>query len=248
MITILTVIGAGIFLMILERIMPDQNLKRVKGWWVRVIFVNVIQLLIVIAGGFTWDLYFKKYTVLFLEKETGPLISIILSYLFITFIFYWWHRIRHDINFLWIIFHQLHHSPSRIETITSFYKHPLEIAVNSVLTGFIVYMFFGLSPESGAWVTAVTGIGEFIYHMNIKTQPWMGYFFQRPEMHRIHHQRGKHYSNFSDIPLWDMIFGTFKNPETYQGLCGFKPERENQILNMLLFKNVNGPYHEEKNS
>jgi hypothetical protein len=27
----------------------------------------------------------------------------------------------------WLIFHQLHHSPSRIEAVTSFYKHPIEI-------------------------------------------------------------------------------------------------------------------------
>ena len=32
-------------------------------------------------------------------------------------------------NFLWLAFHQVHHSPSRIETITSFYKHPTEIVV-----------------------------------------------------------------------------------------------------------------------
>tara|TARA_B110000037_G_C17018067_1_gene464083 strand:- start:267 stop:527 length:261 start_codon:yes stop_codon:yes gene_type:complete len=78
--------------------------------------------------------------------------------------------------------------------------------------------------------------------LNIRTPHWIGYFFQRPEMHRIHHQRGKHYYNFSDIPLWDMLFGTFKNPKTYQGKCGFKPEREVKLLKILSFKNVNNSY------
>jgi sterol desaturase/sphingolipid hydroxylase (fatty acid hydroxylase superfamily) len=61
-------------------------------------------------------------------------------------------------------------------------------------------------------------------------------------MHRIHHQRGKHYKNFSDLPIWDMLFGTFDNPTSYQGDCGFRTERESQLKNMLLHKNVNDPY------
>ena len=70
----------------------------------------------------------------------------------------------------------------------------------------------------------------------------MGYFFQRPEMHRIHHQRGKHYYNFSDLPIWDMLFGTFKNPKKMDEACGFKPEREEKLMDMLIFKNVNDKY------
>jgi hypothetical protein len=30
---------------------------------------------------------------------------------------YWWHRARHDLNFLWRVCHQIHHSPARIEFI-----------------------------------------------------------------------------------------------------------------------------------
>ena len=51
----------------------------------------------------------------------------IVGYLAITFVYYWWHRWRHESPFLWRWFHQVHHSPQRIEIITSFYKHPLEI-------------------------------------------------------------------------------------------------------------------------
>ena len=34
-----------------------------------------------------------------------------------TFFFYWWHRIRHLDGF-WVLLHQVHHSPARIEAIT----------------------------------------------------------------------------------------------------------------------------------
>jgi sterol desaturase/sphingolipid hydroxylase (fatty acid hydroxylase superfamily) len=78
--------------------------------------------------------------------------------------------------------------------------------------------------------------------MNIKTPHWMGYIFQRPEMHRIHHERSKHYNNFSDLPIWDMIFGTYENPKKRDMTCGFKTERESKLIEMLRFKNVNDPY------
>ena len=34
-------------------------------------------------------------------------------------------------------------------------------------------------------------------------------------------------------------FGTYNNPPTYQGECGFEPPREQQVMSMLLMKDVN---------
>jgi len=48
-------------------------------------------------------------------------------------------------NAFWQVFHQVHHSPSRIEVLTSFYKHPIEIASNTVLSASILYGLLGLS-------------------------------------------------------------------------------------------------------
>jgi hypothetical protein len=53
-------------------------------------------------------------------------------------------------------FHQIHHSPQRIEVITSFYKHPLEMTTNSILGSLIVYAFLGLGLRAGAIYTAFT--------------------------------------------------------------------------------------------
>ena len=236
------IIGIGIFLMILERIIPDQKLPHVKGWWTRVIFINVIQLGIVILGSYSWDIWLKKISLFSLSNHLTPIMGGLVGYFIVTFIFYWWHRWRHDINFLWLTFHQLHHSPQRIETITSFYKHPAEIICNSILIGSINFLLLGLSIESAAYCILLSSIGEYVYHMNIKTPHMMGYFFQRPEMHRIHHQRSKHYNNFSDLPIWDMLFGTFENPKTSTEPCGYTTERESKLKEMFLFKNVNDPY------
>ncbi len=235
------IILAGLTLIILERIIPDQKLPFVKGWWLRVIVINLLQIGVIFLGKMSWDSWFLN-THLFNLSNLPAQLGGLLSYFAITFVFYWWHRWRHDVNFLWLLFHQLHHSPNRIETITSFYKHPLEIICNSILIGAVNYLLFGLNIEAAAWCLLYASLGEYFYHMNIRTPHWIGYFFQRPEMHRIHHQRGKHYKNFSDFPIWDMLFGTYSNPSTYDGLCGFKPEREEKLVNILMFKNVNDPF------
>lgn len=240
------IIFIGITLITLERIYPDRVLPIVKGWWSRVIMINIMQFFIVILGMFTWDVWFKSHQWYVLDGLPNFMLGF-LGYLVITFVFYWWHRVRHDANFLWLTFHQLHHSASRLETITSFYKHPLEIVVNSLFMGSISYLLLGLNVEAVAWTILYSSIGEYVYHMNIKTPHWMGYFFQRPEMHKIHHKEGVHYNNFSDIPLWDMLFGTYENPKVRQEeACGFSKDAETQFTKILGFKNVNNPYSRSK--
>lgn len=60
------------------------------------------------------------------------------------------------------------------------------MVINSIIGSLLVYTTLGLSLEGGAVYTACTAIGEFFYHANIRTPRWVGFFFQRPEMHRIH--------------------------------------------------------------
>lgn len=162
----------------------------------------------------------------------------LIAYFIATFVFYWWHRWRHKIDYLWTHFHQIHHSPQRLEVITSFYKHPLEMAVNSIVGSLLVYAFLGLSLEAGAIYTLCTALGEFFYHTNVKTPQWVGYIFQRPEMHRIHHEYEKHSNNYGDIVWWDMLFGTYENPKEFKSTCGFETEKELRLKDMLKFKDV----------
>jgi sterol desaturase/sphingolipid hydroxylase (fatty acid hydroxylase superfamily) len=79
-------------------------------------------------------------------------------------------------------------------------------------------------------------------HANIATPHWLGYLIQRPESHNIHHARDVHRYNYSDLPLWDMLFGTFRNPRTAQaGTCGFYPGASGRLIDMLLGRNVATP-------
>jgi hypothetical protein len=122
---------------------------------------------------------------------------------------------------LWRWFHQFHHSPQRIEVITSFYKHPFELVANSILSSAILYLLVGLGPKPAAYAVLLTGLAELFYHWNVPTPHWLGYIVQRPESHCVHHQENVHSYNFADLPLWDILFGTFRNPRRFEARCGF---------------------------
>jgi len=110
--------------------------------------------------------------------------------------------------------------------------------VNSLIGSILVYSVMGLSLQGGAIYTACTALGEFFYHTNVKTPRWIGYIFQRPEMHRIHHEYAKHRNNYGDIVWWDMLFGTYENPAEFTTSCGFDDEKEQRLKDMLGFEDV----------
>lgn len=220
-------------LFVVECWKPNVRQPAVRGWIPRLVAMNLAQVGVVLLGGITWDRWLQGHAVFDGAALPAPA-GIALGYVVVTFVYYWWHRARHGIPLLWRWLHQLHHSPARIECLMSFYKHPLEIAINGVLTSLILFVLCGLPAASVAAVVTITGVAELLYHANLRTPWWLGFVFQRPEMHRRHHERGVHRGNFSDLPLWDLLFGTFDNPRETPALCGFAEERERQLGRMLL--------------
>ena len=234
------IIGVAFGCWLTERLWPANDLPRVRAWYWRVAAVNLVQLGIVVLAGLSWDRWLDRVSLLELEDHLGVWPQAVVAYLLSTFVYYWWHRLRHDSRWVWDVFHQLHHSPRRIEVLTSFYKHPVEIWVNSMLSAAIVYALLGCSIEAAAWYTVLTALAEFFYHWNIRTPFWLGYLIQRPESHRIHHKYRFHTNNYADLPVFDMLFGTFDNARRSPARCGFDSWREDRFEDMLAFRNVNG--------
>ena len=233
------VAGLAAIYFALERIKPGWKLPRVRTWPFRVVLINLAQIGIVLLAGASWDRWLASWSLFHLQSQLSPAAGGFAAYFVSTFIFYWWHRWRHRFDFLWRGFHQVHHSPQRIEVVTSFYKHPLEMVANSIISSLLVYTLLGLDARAAAFFMFCCASGEFFYHSNLKTPHWVGYFFQRPEMHRIHHEYARHESNYSDVPWWDMLFGTYENPHSFENRCGFDPNKEEQLAPMLLFRDVN---------
>lgn len=230
----------AIALFIAERLWPARELPSTENWWMRVLFVNAIQIGIIILAGYTWDRWLRSVALFSLRDHAGVLAQGCIAYFISTFVYYWWHRWRHESAFFWRLCHQLHHSPARIELVTSFYKHPVEITINSLISASLVYLVLGCSIEAGALYTFLTAVAEYFYHLNLRTPRWIGFFLQRPEAHRIHHQYRHHTQNFADLPLWDAVFGTYHNPtaDAVPSRCGYDDWREDRFDDILAFRNV----------
>ena len=234
--TIITIF-ATIFFLLFERIKPGRMLPKIKNWYYMALMINVIQLIITLLTARLWIEIFGEISLFKIRNWQSEILQGFFGWLVGTFFFYWWHRVRHIKGF-WLIFHQLHHSPSRIEAVTSFYKHPIEILVDAILSALILYPLLGCSLMGMFWYNCFAGIGEYLYHSNIKTPKWFRYFIQTPELHSIHHQFGVHKYNFGDITIWDRIFGTYKDTTEFVERCGFPKDAEHKLKEMLLFKDV----------
>ena len=225
-------LSAATAMFVIERRWPAVAQPPVPWWISRLVAFNALQIGAVWLGAATWNRWLPGLRLVD-GSVFGPLGGVAVGYVATTFAFYWWHRARHEVPWLWRHLHRVHHSPVRIELAMSFYKHPAEIVVNSVLMSVLLFVVLGLAPATAAAVVAIAGVAELVYHWNVRTPYWMGWLFQRPEMHRRHHERGHHRDNYSDLPLWDWLFGTFDNPREVPIECGYPRRRELDLVRLL---------------
>jgi sterol desaturase/sphingolipid hydroxylase (fatty acid hydroxylase superfamily) len=219
-----------------ERALPGRELPEAPGWYVRAAFLNICQLAIILIAGIAWNHWLQHWSLFHISNSMPPVLQGLVGWFAGTFVFYWWHRARHDADLLWRVCHQIHHSPSRIELLTAFYKHPIEIAADSIIASALLFTVLGASPEGSAWFNVFAVFGEYFYHSNLRTPHWFGYFIQRPEHHSIHHQLGVHGFNYGDITWWDRLFGTFRDTDDFVAQCGFPNGHERNLVRMLFFR------------
>src|SRR5439155_160357 len=122
---ILIIFGIAAGCIVAERLWPAMKLPRVNAWWGRVILINSIQLGITVLAGQTWNRWLNHWSLLHLRDELSDWVSAIIIYVFSTFVYYWWHRYRHESQFLWRTLHQIHHSARRLEIQTTLWLREL---------------------------------------------------------------------------------------------------------------------------
>jgi len=231
------VLGATFLFLGAERVFPGRALPSSRGWYFRALLVNLMQLAITLLTARLWIRIFGDLSLLKLSVWGSPFAEGFVGWFVGTFFFYWWHRLRHASGW-WLVFHQIHHSPSRIEVLTSFYKHPVEIFADAVLSALVLYPLLGCSMMGAFWYNFFGATGEYFYHANVRTPKWLRYFIQTPELHSIHHQYDLHKYNYGDIPLWDRLFGTYRDATGFVERCGFPEGAEEKLGEMLVFKDV----------
>lgn len=163
-------------------------------------------------------------------------VQVLVTYLVFSFVAYWYHRIRHSLAFLWHYVHYMHHAPAQMNTLVTFWRHPVEMLLDSLVI-LLVGKMLGINMEVIFCVLIIESMLELFHHSNIATPMrlrWLGYFVQLPEQHLIHHQRGLHRWNYGTLTLWDTLFGTVRIPRQWHGRVGL-PEW-NDTTKLLFFR------------
>lgn len=227
-------------LMLWEALAPGRELPRVKGWLPRALGSFVIYFYLSSYLPLIWDQYLNRFQ-LFDLSHLGSLSGAAVGLLVYNAVLYAWHRTMHETDWLFRSFHQMHHSAERIDTYGAFYFSPLDTAGLTMVGSLSLALIVGLSPQA---VTLFLFAGMFMgifQHANIRTPRWLGYFVQRPESHTIHHGRGLHRYNYADLPIFDILFGTFRNPQGYVMQTGYYDGASARIVDMLLCRDVSQP-------
>lgn len=220
---------------------PAREFPRLRGWrWVGLallVFAGVVGTVLPLLLAPEWLAAHRLID----GSGLGVVGGTLVGYIVVSFFNYLWHRSTHAVPLLWRGFHQLHHSPQRVDMSGSLLFHPLDLGVYIALTTLVTTLVLGLDPLAAALTAYVAQFYSFFQHLNVRTPTWLGYFIQRPEAHCVHHAREVHFYNFGDLPLWDMLFGTFRNPTSWQGEAGFEAVASRRWGAMLAFVDVNQP-------
>jgi sterol desaturase/sphingolipid hydroxylase (fatty acid hydroxylase superfamily) len=135
----------------------------------------------------------------------------------------------------------MHHGAERLEANSAMYFSPMDmlgwIGVASVALTLVV----GLSPGATTATLLIATFLALFTHTNVRTPRWLGYLIERPESHSWHHARGSHRYNYSEIPLFDMLFGTFRNRKDFAPEAGFYDGASSKVGAMLAFRDVSTP-------
>jgi len=236
----LIILGMYAALMLWEALFPARKLTKMKFWKLKGIIFFAFYFYISSYLPMLTDPLLGKYQLINLSA-VGTVPSVIFAVIIYELAAYLWHRTMHRFDFLWKSFHQMHHSSERLDTYSAFIFSPLDMIGWTVVGSVALVWVVGLSPQAATATLLILTFLAIFQHANIKTPRWIGYLIQRPESHTVHHGQGVHKYNYSDLPMWDMIFGTFFNPKNYEMEVGFYKGASDRIADMLLFKDVSRP-------
>jgi len=225
-------------LIIWEALFPAKVLPKVKNWKLLGLASFTVYFFLSSYLPLLTDPFLSKYQFFDLTGlgNVGGGVLAILLYEFGVFV---WHRAMHKSNVLWRVFHQMHHSAERMDTYGAFYFSLFDMIGFTFLGSICLALLIGVTPQAVTIMLLTTMFLGIFQHTNIKTPQWLGYIVQRPESHTVHHARGIHQYNYSDLPIFDIIFGTFKNPKGYEHETGFYDGASSKIMEMLTFHDVN---------
>lgn len=127
---------------------------------------------------------------------------------------YWAHRWGHTVPLFWR-FHAVHHSTRHLDWVSGFRAHPFDGVF--IAPAIVFLLAAGIDNK----VTGALAILQFLVgltaHLNVRfrLRPlWR--VVMTPEFHHWHHELDEqaHHTNYGTfLPLWDIVFGTYRMPD-----------------------------------
>ena len=223
-------------LMLWEHFAPGRPLPKVRGWLPRALVSLLAYLMLSSYLPLLWADTLAP--VQFFDLSAWPIAAAVaVGVLTYELMGYAYHRAMHTFTPLWRLLHQMHHSAERQDVASAFWFSPLDM-VGWTLVSSVAFTLIGLPPQAATIAILLITFLAIFQHTNVRTPRWLGYFVQRPESHSLHHERGVHRDNYADLPVFDMLFGTFRNPARYAPDTGFWQGASSRVGDMLLLRDV----------
>jgi len=169
-----------------------------------------------VTGAFLKAFVVGIYAVIFdkLRFFTIPsnLFTWVILFAGVDFFYYWFHRLAHEINFLWGG-HVVHHQSE---------EYNLSVALRQgafqKFGSFLFYLplaFIGFDPVMFIVVSQFQTLYQFWIHTKTinKLPAPVEFIFNTPSHHRVHHGRNPEYidkNHGGTLIIWDRLFGTFQ--------------------------------------
>jgi sterol desaturase/sphingolipid hydroxylase (fatty acid hydroxylase superfamily) len=135
--------------------------------------------------------------------------QVTVLFLVYTLFDYWSHRLDHSRVF-WPL-HRFHHSADAFCVLTAARVHPA--AFTAVIGAVLPGVLLGADRLALAYMGLVIIIIRLIVHSRIESDfGWVGrWVVQSPLHHRLHHSLNRMPINLSLLPIWDRLFGTWRD-------------------------------------
>jgi sterol desaturase/sphingolipid hydroxylase (fatty acid hydroxylase superfamily) len=168
-----------------------------------------------ISGIFLKTVTFIGYTWLYehsIWKIQDSIITYILLFIGVDFFYYWFHRLAHEISFLWGS-HVVHHQSEEYNLTVALRQAWLQGAFSWVF--YLPLAVVGFSPASFITIASLQTLYQFWIHTKLidKMNPAFEYVFNTPSHHRVHHGVNPKYidkNHGGTLIIFDRWFGTFQ--------------------------------------
>jgi len=194
-------------------------------------FVYLLKTIPFFSGSYHFDLWAKL--------SLNSMTRIVATVLIFDLVTYFWHRINHEISFLWR-FHRVHHTDLNLDVSSAARFHFIEITISTIIM-YSIMLFLGASIiEMRIFNISLALFAQFC-HSNIRLwkplEQLCWWVIVPPAMHRIHHsdRQQETDSNYGTIlSIWDRLFGTFQRNVVQEGIVfGLKEHKEPRKLMFL---------------